>query len=179
MRGWVFLSLLGIGLGLGAVAAWQKHRQAQEEAVLARIARGEPPPQNAAPRLRLAWANYLLGRGRYEEALTVFSGLLEQPESALSPWVHYNLGNLYLRRALVAVQEGRFDEAFPLVELAKQSYREALHLQPELWPAKYNLEAALRLLPEIAELPARAKESQDGRELPLATQVPGFPRGLP
>ena len=38
-----------------------------------------------------------------------------------------------------------------LVELAKQGYRELLRLEPDYWPARYNLEQALRLAPETVD----------------------------
>ena len=36
----------------------------------------------------------------------------------------------------------------PLVELAKQDYRSALLLRPDMWDARYNLEIALRVVSE-------------------------------
>ncbi|HID09236.1 TPA: tetratricopeptide repeat protein, partial [Candidatus Micrarchaeota archaeon] len=132
-----------------------------------------------APRLRLAWANHLLRRQRYDDALEIFSALLEEAPRELLPWVHYNLGNLYLRQAQRQVEQTAFDEAIPLVALAKQSYRQALRLQPDLWAARYNLEAAIRLLPEIKPFPLKSKESGEAAPKALWTRVPGFPRGLP
>ena len=41
--------------------------------------------------------------------------------------------------------------ALPLVELAKQSYRDVLRDNPADWDAKYNLERALWLAPEVDE----------------------------
>jgi len=57
------------------------------------------------------------------------------------------VGNLHLRQAL---QVGLDDEAqsLPLVELAKQSYRDLLRRDPNDWDARYNLERTLRLAPE-------------------------------
>jgi mxaK protein len=36
----------------------------------------------------------------------------------------------------------------PLVELAKQNYRDLLRDDPNQWDARYNLESALRLAPD-------------------------------
>jgi mxaK protein len=41
--------------------------------------------------------------------------------------------------------------ALPLIELAKQSYRGSLRLNPEDWDARYNLERALWLAPEVEQ----------------------------
>ena len=42
-------------------------------------------------------------------------------------------------------------QSLPLIELAKQSYRDLLRENPGDWDARYNLERALRLAPEVAE----------------------------
>ena len=42
-------------------------------------------------------------------------------------------------------------ESLPLIELAKQSYRDLLREDPGDWDARYNLERALWLAPEVAE----------------------------
>jgi mxaK protein len=62
--------------------------------------------------------------------------------------VHYNLANLYLRRALEYRESGADDLALPLVELAKEYYRELLRKDSLDWSSKYNLELALRVAPE-------------------------------
>ena len=40
------------------------------------------------------------------------------------------------------------DRAFPLIELAKMSYRKSLAVNSENWDARRNLESALILLPD-------------------------------
>ena len=62
----------------------------------------------------------------------------------------YNLGNLHMREALKGGAEQSL-ELLPLVELAKQSYRDLLREDPGEWDARYNLERALWLAPEVAE----------------------------
>jgi len=63
----------------------------------------------------------------------------------------YNAGNLQLSEAL---REGRDAavRALPLIELAKQSYRSVLRRDPQSWDARYNLERALWLAPELDEV---------------------------
>ncbi|BCX82488.1 mxaK protein [Methylomarinovum caldicuralii] len=175
----VFLLLAGIGLAV--VSGWQWRQQTTEAGRIRQLAEGQghAPDADASPLLRLAWANHLVQRGRYEEALTIYSDLLESASAGLMPWIHYNLGNLYLRRAREQVEKTAFDEAIPLVALARGAYRRALRRKPDLWAARYNLEAAIRLLPEIERIEAKTKEGKEPAEEALWTRVPGFPRGLP
>jgi len=59
----------------------------------------------------------------------------------------FNLANLYLRQALASGTITSSD-TLPMVELAKQRYRDLLRVMPEHWPARYNLERALNMAPE-------------------------------
>jgi len=66
------------------------------------------------------------------------------------------------------------------VELAKDAYKKALRLDPNHWDSKYNLEVAMRLLPEMDRIRREdGEEENDEEEGALWTTVPGFPRGLP
>ncbi len=185
MRGrgvyWLGVVSLALGVVLMAVGGWRWHRGRIEAERLAAVQAGRAAvvTPDDGPRVRLAWANRLLRRQRYEDALAVFGALLESAPPSVLPWVYYDLGNLYLRRARDQVARSEFDEAMPLVALAKQSYRRALSLESGLWAARYNLEAALRLLPEIERLGADREEDEEAPGEALWTRVPGFPRGLP
>lgn len=93
-----------------------------------------------------------LQRGRdYQAALELYSGLLNTRHAALRPLVRFNTGTLYLEWALDSRAQGREDLARPLLELAKETYRELLTWDNHLWSARYNLELVLRLAPESAE----------------------------
>ena len=59
--------------------------------------------------------------------------------------------NMHLRQALAARTDGAEGQAMALFELAKQSYRDTLSIDPKDWDAKYNLERVLRLAPEAEE----------------------------
>ncbi len=179
-RFWVSVAAVVAGLAAVTFAGWQWRRQSLEAERLAALQAGRAVLRpDDGPRLRLAWANHLIRRQRYDEALAVFGALLESAPAALLPWVYYDLGNLYLRRARMQVERSAFDEAVPLVALAKQAYRRALRRNPDLWAARYNLEAALRLLPEIERFEVEREAGEDPLGEALWTRVPGFPRGLP
>ncbi len=184
MARWFYTLSIGLllgGLALVVWSAWQWRQGILETERITALQHGKGAAieSGAGPRLRLAWAVYLLGKQRYEDALDVFSDLLTTAPPHLLPWVYYNLGNLYLRRAQRQVEQTAFDEAMPLVALAKQSYRQVLRLKPDFWPARYNLEASIRLMPEIEQIEMKRKEGKETAEEALWTRVPGFPRGLP
>jgi mxaK protein len=91
------------------------------------------------------------GRGRagaHDAAFKAYGGVIRSGElDALGRQALFNLGNMYLRQALA----GGGNDALPLIELAKQRYRDLLRAMPDDWDARYNLERALRLAPEDQE----------------------------
>jgi mxaK protein len=130
--------------------------------------------------VRLARAVYLAAKDRHEEALDAYGYLVEQGDPQLRVTALFDLGNLHLRRALAHVEQNEINRALPLVELAKDAYKKALRLDPSHWDSKYNLEVAMRLLPEMDRIRRDAGEDKEEEEEgTLWTTVPGFPRGLP
>ena len=100
------------------------------------------------PRVRFARAWTLQQDGEFDAALKAYAAIDVQGDDPLRAAVHYNLANLYLRRALEHRDNDADDLALPLVELAKEYYREVLREHSQDWPARYNLELALRIAPE-------------------------------
>lgn len=135
----------------GALAVWQGALLQRSERVNAAIADARPSQFDAdVPEARFARALALARTGEYEAAQKEYKLLIRSEHVHLKRRALYNLGNLYLRDAL----EHRTQEAFrslPLVELAKQSYRDLLRVDPADWDARYNLERALRLAPEFEQ----------------------------
>lgn len=103
---------------------------------------------------RFARAYALQQRGAFDPAVKAYGAVAAPPGSQLEAAVTFNLANLYLDRALAQghVEAAADDLTVPLVELAKQHYRELLRGDPGDWEAKYNLELALVLLPDVPEL---------------------------
>ena len=128
--------------------------------------------------LRLARAFYLKQKHRYDEALSTLSLIMDKGDRNFQAKVRYNLGNLYLEQAIQQAKTMNINEALPLAGLAKQAYRQSLALDSTDWDAKYNLEVAMRLLPEMdrVDMPDDEPKNQKSQ---LWTTVPGFPRGLP
>ena len=106
---------------------------------------GDEPP--VEPRARLAWATALAVGGATDAAERLFVELAGEHEGdPLGRAARFDLGNGYLRDALSAETDPR--RAGPLVELAKQRYRDLLRETPDDWDVRYNLERALRFAPE-------------------------------
>jgi len=141
------------------------------------------PDRYAAVELQLAYADYLSGKRRYDQTLAVLSRIVElgaedKDDARLQARIRYNLGNLYLSQALAEIETGRLNQAVPLLTLAKQAYRQALAADDGFWDAKFNLETAMRLLPELERI-SPATDDDAARPSEMWTSLPGFPRGLP
>ncbi len=104
------------------------------------------PSATPIPEARLVSA-VAMAKVDYDGALATYKAIIQGGREDLRRIALYDLGNLHLRQAL---RVGLDDEAqsLPLVELAKQSYRDLLRRDPNDWDARYNLERTLRLAPE-------------------------------
>lgn len=101
---------------------------------------------SAIPQAQLAQALALAKGGKFTAALKAYKSLLDSDDEVRLPAL-YDLGNLNMREALKNGQ-GEAQRFMPLIELAKQSYRDELRINPDDWDARYNLERALWLSPE-------------------------------
>jgi mxaK protein len=99
---------------------------------------------------RFARAYGLQRQGKFDEAIRAYAEI-KPGDAELEAAIRFNLANLYLRRALELTGGENQDLVIPLIELAKESYRELLRRDSQHWDAKYNLELALRLLPDLDE----------------------------
>lgn len=161
-------------VALVAVVATQGLRLAQALRVDSAVARAAEPDarDRDVPEARLARALALGAAGRYEAALAAHKALIQGEGGALKEAALYDLGNLHLHEAL---KNGAKDAgaALPLVELAKQSYRDALRIAPADWDARYNLERALQLAPEIDEDAPDDSEPAPNKERTVTTAPVG------
>lgn len=90
-------------------------------------------------------------KGSFQEALIAYASLEETKDKTLRKDALFNAGNTYLQQALKLDVEKDAEQVFPLVELAKVSYRKVLRIDNKSWGAKYNLERALQLLPDAVD----------------------------
>ncbi len=133
----------------------------------------------AVPELQLARATYLKNKQRFTEAQAILSQIINQSNQQMQTVGRYNLGNTYLVQAIALAESLQINEAIALATLAKQAYRQALALDSQYWDAKYNLEVAMRLLPEMDRIIEEQDEPAPQEKVKLWATVPGFPRGLP
>jgi len=92
-------------------------------------------------------------QGEFDRALVEYIKIESVTDPTIRSAVKFNMANLYLRKGAEAERQGAKDLSEPLIELAKQHYRELLRDDSQDWSAKYNLEMALRLLPDLEQKP--------------------------
>lgn len=101
-----------------------------------------------SPERQFAQAYALQQQRDFRAAVKAYAAIDAPAESQLQLHIKFNLANLYFREAKTLREAGDNDLAMPLIELAKQNYREILRIDSNHWDAKYNLELALILHPE-------------------------------
>jgi mxaK protein len=147
---WAFaVTALGFAIG-AAYQAWQLDAAERVNAAISGNAVAQT--EVAAPEAQLAHALALAKAGDYDSALKNYKSLIQGERPDLKRLALYDLGGLHLREAL---KRGAEDTAasLPLIELAKQAYRDLLRDDQDDWDARYNLERALWLAPEADETP--------------------------
>ena len=130
----------------------------------------------APAELQFALAHAQAASGANDEALKRYRGL--QGDSALGKAARYNSANLLVRQAIAVRGTAQPGLAIPLLELAKEGYREVLRNDPGQWDARYNLERAQRLLPDPDESLAEPADSRRDAERAVTT-MRGYSPGMP
>lgn len=178
MRPWLPAVLL-IACSLPAAQAWFTIRGG--EAWNARISQGQvlTGPEAGMPAEALfARAAALDARGDFEGALNLYKRIEEDPGSPYARDAAFNAATIYLRRASAAGGPSSDPQTIPLVELAKEGFRNLLRQVPDDWDARYNLDRALRMMPEDDDDDSGAGNPPIGAER-APTTMRGFTLGLP
>jgi mxaK protein len=165
-------------LGLTLLTAYNGRRLEHADQVNDAIASASTTGlDDAMPEARLAHANALSKAGNVEEAAKAYKALIRGDRADIKLAALFNLGNLHMREAL---RNGPDDavNSLPLIELAKQSYRDVLRDNPLDWDARYNLERALWLAPEVDEQAGEDNNVPEW-ERRVAPRVQGFSFELP
>jgi mxaK protein len=136
-----------------------------------------PTPEYALAR---AQAVLRLGGARASDtALDLYRQVESEGSPSLRRIARFDTANLYLRQAQEETARGEPGRAVPLVELAKGIYRGLLRDDASHWDLRYNLERAVRLLPEedpdAVELIQAAPENLES----APTTMRGTSMGLP
>lgn len=122
------------------------------------------------PEVQLAIANALSNGNNLEQAEVLYNQVIEnQGNSSLGQSARFNLANAYLRQGMNPDEQTA--RTRPLLEIAKQRYRDLLREAPNHWGARYNLERALRLAPELI---AHTDQSKNDPIKRVRVIVPGF-----
>jgi len=175
----VHLLFGAIALGFGLFAAYQGWRLENAEYINAAIANASLADLGGnLPQARFARAVVLCKAGKCEEAAKSYKQLIQEDQADMKRDSLFNLGNLRLREAL---KNGAEDvvNSLPLVELAKQNYRDLLRDDPMNWDARYNLERALWLAPELDGPDDEGSSNIPEFERRVAPRAQGFSVELP
>jgi len=141
---WLLLVVIAASIALLLSTSYRLWHEQQVNAYLLEPESIDVVPDD--PRARFAHAGVLNRQEKNNEALEELTGVLGEADLSLQSLAYFNRGNINLREALkLTSSDGR---QIPLVELAKQDYRSALALDSTMWNARYNLEVALRVVPE-------------------------------
>lgn len=143
---------------------------------------------NQTPQALFANAVFYDNQLQPEQALAQFAALISKVSEAdpLRKQAYFNSGNIYMRTATRLLEQRglpAWDEAGPLVALAKESYQKALRIDPDWSEAKYNYHLALRLSPTTHGMsgPQQYEDEQIKAEQEPSgwPAMPGNPRGMP
>lgn len=182
MKTAVLGTVFAVSTAILALSSWLYVDKQMINADIAALRSGKDLPVDAAeapPALLEARAGFLLKRGHFDDAQQYLDQAALRADPASYARMLYNMANSRMRAAIRAIEQGNFDKAIPLVQLAKAEYRSALRIDPEDWDAKYNLDVAMRL---VRDLPQAVPEDKDEPlETPekLWSDLPGTPQGLP
>jgi len=148
---WVYAALV-VGFGLAAcIHGVRLHRATRTNQAVLQAGAGSPAlPALDFGEVRFARALAAAHATKYEDAVTGYKSLVHGDREDLERAALYNLGNLHLREAM-RLDPADTTRSLPLIELAKQSYRDLLRLDAADWSARYNLERALSMAPEPDE----------------------------
>src|SRR5262245_10852374 len=167
-----------VAVACAAAAALQAVRLSDADRLNEAIVRATAlETTSSLPEARFARAAALARTGKTDAALKAYKAIAQGSRADLRVAALYNLGNLHIREA---ERTGADDptQSLPLIELAKQSYRDVLRARPADWDARYNLERALQLAPELDDTPLEQEEAQDAEEH-VSSTVQGARMDLP
>jgi len=166
------LVIAAVAALVDGVHLWRLHRWNTAIAADPPVAAGNPPPAE----LQFALAHAQAASGATDEALKRYRTL--QGDTPLGQAARYNSANLLMRQAIDVRGGTQPGLAIPLLELAKEGYREVLRNDPGQWEARYNLERAQRLLPDPDESLAEPADGRRDAERAVTT-MRGYSPGLP
>jgi len=144
-----------VGLSIGAMAlfvfaGFQLHGWLAAKAYNQAISLGQYGNAADHPSVngQFSAAYELVRQGQFEPGIAAYAAVMREADLRLATSARFNVANAYFRRGRAFMEEGSADLAVPLLELAKENYRHVLRLDPEFWPARFNLTRALEFYPD-------------------------------
>lgn len=163
---------------LAVYAAWQIRSTDEQQILVTKALAGEPEPVDASPTVRIARAVYLTREQQFEPALKIYQAVESaSPNEETVRVAQYNAANLNMREAFSLIANDERGRALPLVEIAKQLYRELLRDTPSDEAVRYNLSRALLLVPDPVKEPEGLSPPDDAER--AITTMRGFSPGMP
>ena len=159
---------------LYAIASWNRQIAAIEASTAAPLV---ALVSDAPAELRFATAWVAAQHGELTRAVALYRDVA-QARPDLAGAALYDAANALVREGDRIAATGDWVGARPLLELAKETYREALRLDADRWDTRYNLERALRLAPEEEDMPAEPLPMGGEAERSVTT-MRAFTLGLP
>lgn len=99
---------------------------------------------------RFARAQQLRMDGDYPQAQQVFTAIDTARYPLLQRPVLFELSHSYIEQAVAFEKRNDNEQRIPLLELAKENYREILTRHPQDWSVRNNLARVLRMLPDAS-----------------------------
>ncbi|MFK7966373.1 MAG: hypothetical protein AB8C46_20610 [Burkholderiaceae bacterium] len=159
-------------------AAWQVRTADRQQAQVDSALAGENPPAQTSAAVRIAHAIYLTREQQFEPALKIYQAVESaRPDAQTIHVARYNAANLNMREAFSLIANDERGRALPLIEVAKQIYRQLLRDRPYDNAVRYNLSRALLLVPDPVAEPEGLSPPNDAER--AITTMRGFSPGLP
>ena len=144
------IALFAILIALGVEIYGWRQDQATNTAI-ARDALTELSQQETARGL-IARALIAQREGLLDDALAAYSAVDDRGEERIAQVIQFNVGGLFLEKAVAFERQGEDKLRISLIEQAKENYRGLLARNPEHYDARYNLSRALQMLPDLPDV---------------------------
>ncbi|PCJ30835.1 MAG: MxaK protein [Gammaproteobacteria bacterium] len=166
----IIVAASSVAIAKTSLSIWQT---SQVNEFISNPADFEHVPDNA--NAQFSQASYDVEQAKPEEALDRLTQVLNTEDKALEAAAYFNRGNINLRaaRELAAGDSARI----ALVGLAKQDYRTALLIDSNVWDARFNLEIALLMAPEVVSANKAYKKRKGSQS--VVVKAVGFRVDLP
>ncbi|NOQ93991.1 MAG: MxaK protein [Methylophaga sp.] len=171
---WALVAVAGASTLTAGNAGWTLYQTNKVNSFISSPSEFEQVPEHKKAQFAKAFDD--VGKGQSEQALERLTTTLTTEDPVLEAAAYFNRANIHLREvlALPLKDTGRV----ALVGLAKQDYRNALLVDPNLWDARFNLEYALLLVPEEAGAMGKSEWGKKGSSRVIVKAV-GFRVDLP